>query len=52
MTTSLFTGRIDTLKRFKDDVTEVKSGFECGVTIANHSDVKQGDIIEAFVNEE
>jgi len=45
------TGRIDTLKRFKDDVTEVKSGFECGVTIANHSDVKQGDIIEAYVNE-
>ena len=32
-------------------MTEVKQGFECGVTIANHSDVKQGDIIEAFVNE-
>jgi translation initiation factor IF-2 len=47
----IHTGRIDTLKRFKDDVTEVKTGFECGVTIANHSDVKQGDIIEAFVNE-
>lgn len=47
----IHTGRIDTLKRFKDDVTEVKSGFECGVTIANHSDVKQGDIIEAYVNE-
>jgi translation initiation factor IF-2 len=47
----IHTGRIDTLKRFKDDVTEVKTGYECGVTIANHSDVKQGDIIEAFVNE-
>jgi translation initiation factor IF-2 len=47
----IHTGRIDTLKRFKEDVTEVKTGFECGVTIANHSDVKQGDIIEAFVNE-
>ena len=47
----IHTGRIDTLKRFKDDVTEVKTGFECGVTIANHSDVKLGDIIEAFVNE-
>jgi translation initiation factor IF-2 len=47
----IHTGRIDTLKRFKDDVTEVKTGFECGVTIANHQDVKQGDIIEAFVNE-
>ena len=47
----IHTGRIDTLKRFKDDVTEVKQGFECGVTLVNHSDVKQGDIIEAFVNE-
>jgi len=47
----IHTGRIDTLKRFKDDVTEVKTGFECGVTIANHSDVKVGDIIEAYINE-
>jgi translation initiation factor IF-2 len=47
----IHTGRIDTLKRFKDDVTEVKTGYECGVTIANHSDVKEGDIIEAFINE-
>jgi translation initiation factor IF-2 len=47
----IHTGRIDTLKRFKDDVTEVKTGFECGVTIVNHQDVKPGDIIEAFINE-
>ena len=47
----IHTGRIDSLKRFKDDVSEVKTGFECGVTLANYSDVKQGDIIEAFVNE-
>ncbi len=45
------TGKIDTLKRFKDDVTEVKAGFECGVTIANYPDMKAGDIIEAFITE-
>ena len=45
------TGKIDTLKRFKDDVTEVKAGFECGVTLANYTDMKPGDIIEAFVTE-
>ena len=45
------TGKIDTLKRFKDDVSEVKAGFECGVTIANFGDMKPGDIIEAFVTE-
>ena len=45
------TGKIDTLKRFKDDVSEVKAGFECGITIANYSDMKAGDIIEAFVTE-
>jgi translation initiation factor IF-2 len=45
------TGKIDTLKRFKNDVTEVKSGFECGLTIRNFSDVKPGDIVESFVTE-
>jgi translation initiation factor IF-2 len=45
------TGKIESLKRFKDDVSEVKSGFECGVTIANFSDVKPGDEFEAFVSE-
>jgi translation initiation factor IF-2 len=39
------------LRRFKDDVTEVKTGQECGITLENYSDVKQGDIIEAFVTE-
>ncbi len=47
----IHTGKIDTLKRFKDDVTEVKAGFECGVTIANYPDMKAGDIIEAFITE-
>jgi translation initiation factor IF-2 len=45
------TGRIESLRRFKNDVSEVKAGFECGVSIANFSDIKQGDVIEAFVME-
>jgi translation initiation factor IF-2 len=45
------TGKIGSLRRFKDDVSEVKSGQECGITLDNYSDVKQGDIIEAFVTE-
>jgi len=45
------TGRIGSLRRFKDDVSDVKSGMECGVTFGNFGDVKQGDVIEAFVKE-
>lgn len=45
------TGRIESLKRFKNDASEVKSGFECGITIANYGDVKPGDIFECFVTE-
>jgi len=44
----IFTGRIGSLRRFKDDVAEVRSGFECGIGIANFSDVKIGDVIECF----
>ncbi len=44
----VYTGRIASLRRFKEDASEVKSGFECGVTLANFSDIKQRDIIEAF----
>jgi len=47
----VYTGKVSSLRRFKDDVSEVKSGMECGVTLQNYSDVKQGDIIEAFVTE-
>jgi translation initiation factor IF-2 len=47
----VFTGRIESLKRFKNDASEVKQGFECGVGIANYNDLKPGDIIEAFVTE-
>ena len=45
------TGKIGSLRRFKDDVSEVKSGMECGITLENYGDVKPGDIIEAFVTE-
>ncbi len=48
----IFEGEIDALKRFKDDVKEVAQGYECGVTIKNFNDVKEGDVIEAYVMEE
>ena len=48
----VFEGEIDTLKRFKDDVKEVATNYECGITIKNFNDIKEGDIIEAFVMEE
>ena len=41
-------GEISSLKRFKDDVKEVKNGFECGITIKNYNDIKVGDVIEAY----
>jgi translation initiation factor IF-2 len=44
----IFEGDIGTLKRFKDDVREVDSGYECGLNIANYNDIKVGDIIEAY----
>ncbi|QKY69063.1 translation initiation factor IF-2 [Lentibacillus sp. CBA3610] len=47
-----FEGEIDTLKRFKDDVKEVAQNYECGITIKNFNDIKEGDILEAFVMEE
>ena len=49
---SVFTGRVGSLRRFKDDVREVLSGFECGIGLENCSDIKPGDIIEAFEVEE
>ncbi|HEX5230100.1 MAG TPA: translation initiation factor IF-2 [Bryobacteraceae bacterium] len=47
----IYTGKVDSLKRFKNDASEVKSGFECGVTLRNFADVKPRDVIEAFVTE-
>ena len=48
----VYTGKIGSLKRFKDDAKEVKAGYECGITIENYNDVKVGDILECFVMEE
>jgi len=47
----IYTGRVGSLKRFKDDVSEVKLGFECGIGIDGYNDVKEGDVIEFFVKE-
>ena len=47
----VFTGKLGSLRRFKDDVNEVRSGQECGMGIENFNDVKKGDVIEAFVTE-
>jgi translation initiation factor IF-2 len=44
-------GKIGSLRRFKDDVSEVKSGFECGIGLANYNDLKVGDVIEVFTME-
>ena len=44
----LWTGELDSLKRFKDDVKEVKFGFECGLTLKNFNDIKEGDQLEVF----
>ncbi|NDE46597.1 MAG: translation initiation factor IF-2, partial [Betaproteobacteria bacterium] len=44
----LFTGELDSLKRFKDDVREVKEGFECGLSVKNYDDIKEGDQLEVF----
>ncbi len=48
----LFTGKATTLKRFKDDVRDVKEGFECGISLDGFNDINVGDIIEAFEMEE
>lgn len=45
---SIYDGNISSLKRFKEDVKEVSSGFECGIKIENFNDLKVGDILEAY----
>jgi translation initiation factor IF-2 len=47
----VYKGRIGSLKRFKDDASEVRNGMECGINLQNFNDVKKGDVIEAFVTE-
>jgi translation initiation factor IF-2 len=43
------TGKVGSLRRFKDDVSEVRSGMECGITLDNFNDVHPGDVIEGYV---
>jgi translation initiation factor IF-2 len=47
----VFTGKVSSLRRFKDDASEVRNGMECGIGIHNYNDVRKGDIIEAFLTE-
>jgi translation initiation factor IF-2 len=48
----IWTGRVESLRRFKEDVSEVKQGFECGITLERYQDIRVGDVIEAFRTEE
>ena len=50
--TVVFDGKVSSLRRFKEDVKEVQSGYECGITIENFNDVKQGDVFELYKLEE
>ncbi len=47
----VFTGKVGSLRRFKDDASEVRNGMECGISITNYGDIKAGDVIEAFMTE-
>jgi len=44
----IYEGKVSSLKRFKDDVREVVSGYECGIGVTNFNDIKEKDVIEAF----
>ena len=44
----IYTGELDSLKRMKDDVREVKEGFECGIKLRNYNDISEGDQLEFF----
>ena len=48
----IYEGENDTLRRFKDDVKEVQSGYECGMTVENFNDIKEGDVFEVYIMEE
>ena len=48
----VYTGKVSSLRRFKDEASEVRSGQECGIGLENYNDVKQGDVIEAFETEQ
>ena len=44
----IYTSKLNSLKRFKDDASEVRTGFECGAGVANFNDIKVGDVLECF----
>jgi translation initiation factor IF-2 len=44
----IFQGELESLRRFKDDVSEVRSGMECGIGVRNYNDVRPGDLIEVY----
>ena len=48
----IYEGALGSLKRFKDDVREVREGFECGIGVEGYNDIRQGDVIEAYEVEE
>ncbi len=48
----VYTGKVESLRRFKDDVKEVLAGFECGISVEKFNDIKVGDNLEAFVMKE
>jgi translation initiation factor IF-2 len=48
----IYDGRVGSLRRFKDDVKEVKAGFECGIGVENFNDIKVNDILEAYQMQE
>jgi translation initiation factor IF-2 len=48
----IYEGKLDSLKRFKDDVKEVAEGYECGIGVKDFNDIKEGDIIEGYTMEE
>jgi translation initiation factor IF-2 len=47
----IFKGKVGSIRRFKEDVSEVRNNLECGITISNYADIKVGDVIEAFATE-
>ena len=48
----IYEGKLESLKRFKDDAREVRQGYECGMSIENFNDIKEGDVLEAFIDKE
>ena len=48
----VYEGKLGSLKRFKDDAKEVSNGYECGITIENFNDIKEGDLIEGFIQQQ